>query len=227
MTQLPPALASGPVAEGRISSSALEEERRRQALAAFTDVFAKRGYRAATVENLIAGAKISMGGFYKYFDGKEDCFVQAYDRAVAIARERALAALPPGCGWATQAALGTRAIVEFVAAEPLAAKIVLLEAQTGGEEAVGRYGSTVREVAAFLRRGRSEGEHGGRLPKNFEDSTASGLVWLLQTRLAKGALGDVQELYPQIAKVVLEPYVGAETAERMLRGMSDEHAAST
>ncbi|MFL5834790.1 MAG: TetR/AcrR family transcriptional regulator [Solirubrobacterales bacterium] len=226
MAQLPPALSSGSVAEGRIPRAAREEERRQQVLAACTDVFAKRGYQAATVENLIAGARISMGGFYKFFEGKEDCFVQVFDRVVAIARERIRLAVPADANWAAQATLGTRALIDFIAEQPLAAKIVVLEAQTGGEEALRRYGTTVREVSAFLRRGREEWKSGERLPENFEDSTASGLVWLLQTRLARGDLGDAEELYPQVVKVVLEPYLGRDRAERMLRAASDEHAAS-
>lgn len=226
MAQLPPALSSGSVEKGRISRAAREEERRQRVLAALTDVFAKRGYQAATVENLIAGARISMGGFYKFFAGKEDCFVQVYDRVVALALERVRLAVPAGVDWTSQAAIGTRALVEFAAEQPLAAKIVVLEAQTGGPAALEHYSATVRAAAAFLHRGRDEGKIGRRLPENFEDSTVGGLVWLLQTRLAKGALGDPGELYPQIAKVVLEPYLGAATTERLVRRASDEHAAS-
>ena len=39
---------------------------------ALTEVFAKRDYQAATVDHLIAAAKISMGSFYDFFGGKED-----------------------------------------------------------------------------------------------------------------------------------------------------------
>lgn len=225
MNQLPPALSSGSVGKGRISRAAHEEERRQQLLLAFTDVFAKRGYQAATVDNLLAGGKISMGGFYKFFGGKEDCFVQVYDRVMDLAGERIRLALPAATDWATQAALGTRAVLELAAEQPLAAKIVVLEAQTGGDEALRRYVATVREIASFLRRGRSESKLGDQLPDNFEDSTASGLIWLLQTRLARGGLGDVEELYPQIAKLVLEPYLGPDRAGRALRVASDERAA--
>jgi len=226
VTQLPPALASGSVGERRISRAALEDERRERVLAAFTDVFAKRGYQAATVDNLIASGKISMGGFYNLFVGKEDCFVQVYDRAVELALVRVRLALPAGADWATQATIGARALVEFAAEQPLAAKVIVLEAQTGGGEALRRYGDTVRELAAFLRRGRDEGKLGKGLPVNFEDSTASGLIWLLQTRLARGELGDAQDLFPPIARIVLEPYLGPVRAERMLRAASDERAAS-
>lgn len=225
MAQLPPALSSGSVGREPISRATREEERREQILAAMTDVFAKRGYRAATVENLIAGARISMGGFYKFFDGKEDCFIGVYDRVVTLAKERIRLSLPSGSDWGTQAALGTRVLIELAAEQPLAAKIVVIEAQTGGDKALRRYNASVREVAAFLRRGRKEGKPGERLPENFEDSTASGLVWLLQTRLARGGLGATDELYPQVARLVLEPYLGPDRAERVLRAASDEHAA--
>src|SRR5690348_7365607 len=80
VTQLPPALSSDSVAKERISQRTVEEERRERILEGMTEVFAKRGYPAATVDHLIAGAKISMGGFYNYFEGKEDCFLQVYDR---------------------------------------------------------------------------------------------------------------------------------------------------
>lgn len=225
VNQLPPALSSGSVEQGRISPATHEEEKRERILAAVTEVFAKRGYQAATVDHLIAGAKISMGGFYNHFEGKEDCFVQVYDRIVEQARERIRLAVGPDADWPRQAAVGTRALVELIAAEPLAAKVVVLEAQTGGSEALRRYGASLREVASFLRRGRDEGKSGAKLPETFEDATASGLVWLLQSRLARGELGTSEELYPQIVKVVLEPYLGTERTERALRAASDEHAA--
>lgn len=217
MTQLPPALSSGSVEQGRISRATLEEEKRERILAAMTSVFAKRGYPAATVDHLIAGAKISMGGFYKYFDGKEDCFVQVYDRVLTGVQGRIDEAMPPDADWSTQAAGGLRALVEFVVEEPLPARIVLLEAQTGGELALKRYGETLRQAAAFMRRGRKAGDHGEHLPQGFEDATAAGVAWLLQNRLARGELDTLEELYPQMAKEVLEPYLGAEKTARILR----------
>lgn len=217
VTQLPPALSSGSVEQGRISRATLEEEKRERILAAMTSVFAKRGYPAATVDHLIAGAKISMGGFYKYFDGKEDCFVQVYDRVLAEVQGRIDAAMPPGADWSAQATGGLRALIEFVVEEPLPARIVLLEAQTGGELALKRYGETLRRAAAFMRRGREAGDQGKDLPDGFEDATVAGIAWLLQNRLARGELDTLESLYPQMAKEVLEPYLGREKAARALR----------
>jgi AcrR family transcriptional regulator len=192
-------------------------ERREQVLARMTEVFAKRGYQAATVGNLIAGAKISMGNFYKEFDGKEDCFVQVYDRVMARLRERIEEEVPAAADWETQAVLGIRAVVVFVGEEQMGARIVLVEAQTSGPDALRRHGETLAEAAAFLRQGREFGNAADKLPENAEDAAASGLAWLLQSRLVRGGLKDTENLREQVTQMALEPYLGRERAGRAAR----------
>ncbi len=196
------------------------EERREQVLERMTAVFAKRGYQAATVDHLIAGGKISMGGFYKDFDGKEDCFVQVYDRVVEKLMERFVDALPADSDWATQVAIGQRVLVELTSEDPMAARVILLEAQTGGALALGRYNEMLGRSAALLRRGRSESPDARRLPESFEDATISGLLWLLQSRIAQGRIEDAEELWPHMAKMALEPYLGAARADQVIRANS-------
>jgi len=216
MADMPPALARETVDRRQVSREVRSAERREQVLGRMTAVFAKRGYQAATVDHLIAGGKISMGGFYKEFAGKEECFVAVYDRVIAAAKERIAASVPTGSDWPTRAALGLRTVVEIAAEDPLAARVVLLEAQTGGELAVGRYTETLGEVAAFLRKGRRGSPAAKELPDTFEEATASGLAWLLQSRLARERIEDPAELWPRMAKMVLEPYVGATRARQVL-----------
>lgn len=217
VSELPPALSSKPISRKRISATMQAAERREQVLERLTGAFAKRGYQAATVDHLVTSGKISMGGFYKEFDGKEDCFVQVYERAVTGARSHLAAAVSPSADWATQAALGLRALVEYAAEQPMAARVVLLEAQTGGEQTLRRHGQTLREAADFLRRGRDARPAQRVLPESFEEATLSGLVWLLQARLAKGKIEDAPELWTHMAKIVLEAYRGKVQADRVLR----------
>jgi AcrR family transcriptional regulator len=217
---MPPALARESVEKRQVSRKVRSEERREQVLERMTDVFAKRGYQAATVDHLIAGGKISMGGFYKEFDGKEDCFVAVYDRVMDELGERLAEALPAGADWGTRGAIGFRTVVEFAAEKPLAARVVLLEAQTGGADALGRYTRTLGDIAGFLRAGRAEGDAAAALPASFEEATASGLAWLLQSRLAKERIEDPGELWPRMAKMALEPYLGGTRADQILRAIA-------
>lgn len=217
---MPPALARKPVERGQISRKVRTAERRERVLERMIDVFAKRGYQAATVDHLIAGGQISMGGFYKEFDGKEDCFVQVYDRVIAELRERFSASIPADSDWSTEVALGLHTLVEFASEKSMAARVVLLEAQTGGEQALARYGETLAEAAGFLRRGREVADEKQPLQGSFEEATVSGLVWLLQSRLAHGRIEDGEALWPDMAKMVLEPYLGAARADQVLRAIA-------
>ncbi|HTT95766.1 MAG TPA: TetR/AcrR family transcriptional regulator [Solirubrobacterales bacterium] len=218
MAEVPPALTSEPASGRRISREIQAEERRRQLLDRMTKVFAKRGYRAATVTDLLAGAKIGMGAFYEEFEGKEDCFVAVYDRVLERAEAQLAAAMTEGGAddWTAQVSAGLAAVIRFVAEDPLAAKVVLLEAQTGGPAALERHRKVVAEVASFLARGRDEGAPGKRLPEDFEESTASGLLWLLQTKVARGEIGDPDELHREMLKVVLEPFLGPARTKRAI-----------
>lgn len=202
------------MADRRLSRAAQLAARRERVLAGMTGVFAKRGYQAATVGNLIAGAQISMGNFYKEFEGKEDCFLAVYDRVVAAARERISACSLPGGDWEAQAVFGTRALIDFVAEQPMAARIVLAEAQTSGPAVLRRHGEILGEASAFLRRGREFGGAARKLPENAEDAAVSGIAWLLQSRLARGGIEDPDELAEQVTQLVLEPYIGRKRAAR-------------
>lgn len=216
MVTLPPALTKEPVGAQRISPESHAEERRRQILALVIDVFAKRGYQGATIDHLVTGGKTSMGAFYKFFTGKEDCFVQAFDRVVEDAIERARQAGAVEQGWAAQVSAGLHALLDLIAEEPFSARLVLNEAQSGGPEAVRRYNEVLGQAAAVLRTGRSASTAARRLPESFEDATVSGVAWLLQARLARGERIDVAELHPQLAKMFLAPYIGPTAYQRVV-----------
>jgi AcrR family transcriptional regulator len=58
-------------------------ERRAQVLARARDVFAKKGYHAAKIEDIVAAAKVARGTFYLYFEDKRSVFAELVDRFLA------------------------------------------------------------------------------------------------------------------------------------------------
>jgi AcrR family transcriptional regulator len=216
MARLPKALSKSAVDDAPLSREELSGRQRRRIISALTEVFAKRGYQAATIDHLIAAARISMGSFYDQFAGKEDCLLAIYDQVTAEGRAQITAAMPDSDDWIERTYAGMHALLTFFAANQMSARVVLLEAQTAGPEAVGRYNEDLKEVAEFLRRGRAFSAFEGELPADFEDATASGLAWLLQARLARGEIGDVDTLFREMAEVALEPYLGARQTQKSL-----------
>src|SRR5258708_31188538 len=58
-------------------------ERRQKILQHARDVFARRGYHAAKIEEIVATAGIARGTFYLYFDDKRAIFEEIVDRTIA------------------------------------------------------------------------------------------------------------------------------------------------
>ncbi len=207
MATLPEHLSKVPVGRDRISREVVESHQRDRILDAAIVVFAKRGYRGTTIDNIVAAAKIGVGSFYALFDGKEGCFLQAYDRIVETAWERIEAAVPAERPWQEQAAAALGALLEAVAADPRGARVTIVEAQTAGLAALARYEETLTRIAPLLRRGREASPLAEELPATLEDATVAGVAWLLHQRLVMGELDDIEGLLPALVEIVVEPYL--------------------
>ena len=187
---------------------------RDRVLSSSAAVFAERGFNATTVDDLVAAARIGVGSFYSLFGGKLECFLALYDRVAAEARARIAAAIPAQAAWPAQLCAGLRELLALVASDPDGARVVFVEAITAGPEGEARHAAVLREVAAALRgaRGLDPGR-GESLPPSLESATVAGLAWLLQRRLLDGEGAAAEELFPEMARFVLEPYVGAAGAD--------------
>ncbi len=213
MASLPKHLMPGPVGREQLPRKVVTEHQRKRALTAAIEVFAERGYSAATVDDLVAASQVGVGSFYALFGGKEECLLEAYEEIVDTGRAAMREAAEGGDTWGERIYLGLRELLNLVAAQPGRAKVALVEAQTAGPEAVARYEQMLDEVAAQLREGRryrADAIQG--LPESLERSTASGVAWLLNRRLALGEADSIPSLLPELAELVLEPYLGAEGA---------------
>jgi len=213
MASLPDSLSAAPAGRERLPREVLEEHKRGRVLDAAVEVFAKRGYQATTVDHLVAAGRIAVGSFYALFDGKEDCFLAAYDRTLAEARDRIAAALPAGAPWPEQVCAALRALLALIAAEPFRARLVLAESQTAGAAALERHEALLADLAQVLRCGRSLSPRPEELPPTLEEAIVGGVAWLLHQRLVMAELKGIEELFPELALIVLEPYLGeAETS---------------
>jgi AcrR family transcriptional regulator len=125
---------------------------RERVLDGLTRVVAEVGYQDATVAKVLARARISKITFYELFDGKEQCFLAAYDDAVAQAFgriERACAAerLAPA-----EQRLGAAidALLDFLAEEPDVARLCVVEILAAGPAGRERRAATMDRFAAMM-----------------------------------------------------------------------------
>jgi AcrR family transcriptional regulator len=217
---LPQHLSKGPVGREPLAREVVEDHQRRRIMLAACPVFATHGYRATTIDQIVAAAQIGVGSFYGLFEGKQECFLSLYDLIVAEAREQLAKTAVQDAPWAETVGEVLRKLLLMVAAEPLRARIVFVEAQTAGPEAEERYAATMAGPVRLLRQGRALRERRAELPAGLEAATVAGVAWLIQQRLLAERAEEVPALLPELAEIVLEPYLGegeaAGAIERLL-----------
>lgn len=76
-------------------TEAYREATRNEIVRAAAKVFAKKGYHAASMDDIVAACRLSKGAVYGYFDSKEDLFLAVHDSVLDFDLERFIAAMPP------------------------------------------------------------------------------------------------------------------------------------
>src|SRR4051794_2694329 len=106
---------------------ARRRDQQQRLLAGARDVFAERGFAAASIEDVVSRARVSRTSFYRFFGGKEDCMLAVLDEAITrlmLTFAAATAAEDPE----ERIRLGVRGIVEGLASDPATARVLLVEA---------------------------------------------------------------------------------------------------
>jgi AcrR family transcriptional regulator len=118
------------MADRRRSKTVAKTERREQILRAARDVFSRRGYQQATIDDIVAQAGVARGTFYLYFDDKRSIFAELTERLAAqitTAIER-IVTDDPARPVANQVRDNIRAILRTCLTERAMTKVLLTDA---------------------------------------------------------------------------------------------------
>ncbi len=209
----------GPLPAGRhgFSREQVEHSQRERLIAGLATAVAERGYNAVTIADITKAARVSRRVFYANFDGKEQCFLAAFDVVVGYVRELAAAAVEPIPDWPHRAIAAARAALAFFAEEPDLARLCLVESSSAGPAVAARYREAAQELVPLLELGRTERSRERPLPGSTEDSIVGALVSLAGRKVAAGEARRLGELLPDVTEFILAPYLGAEEASGLAR----------
>jgi AcrR family transcriptional regulator len=219
----------GPLPAGRhgFSREQVAHNQRERLIAGLAAAVTEKGYRAVTITDITQEARVSRRVFYANFEGKEECFLAAFEVVVAHIRELAAEATAGIEDWPSRAIAATSAVLAFFAEESDLARLCLVEAQAAGPAVSARFHETVHEAVPYLELGRTEREGARELPPSTEESTLGALVMLTSRKVAAGEVEQLQALLPELSEFILAPYLGAEEAARLsgeIRAASDEQS---
>lgn len=210
----------GPLPAGRhgYSREQVAHHQRERLIAGLASAVAEKGYAAVTLADVVREAKVSRRVFYANFEGKEECFLAAFEVVVDHLHELVGAAVEGVEEWPRRVIAGARAVLGFLASEPQLARLCMVESRGAGPAVTARFNAAAGELAPLLAQGRGERADGERpLPDSTEDSTIGALVSLAYRKVAAGEAAQLEDLLPECAELALLPYLGPAEATRLAR----------
>ena len=117
-----------------MARSTAESATKDRILDAAVDVFARKGYHGAGVEDIVAASGTSKGAFYHYFASKQAIFLTLMDNLAEVVEQGVEAAISAEQGAMAKVEAALRVVVETAAEQRDLAKILLVEAVGLGPE---------------------------------------------------------------------------------------------
>jgi AcrR family transcriptional regulator len=203
------------------------EVRRRQILDRARDVFARKGYHAAKIDDIVAAARVARGTFYLYFHDKRTIFeelVTQFFQKIAVAVSR----IDVGTPIEPQVMGNATRIVDAFLDDPAMAKILLTGAAGIDVEFDRRLLAFFADLAQLLEEALTEGQQLGIVqtgkPRLYAYFVLGGLkeVLLQLTRSPVPVDRDaaVREIYAILSRGILLEHPLRRTAASKAHGGS-------
>ncbi len=207
----------GPLPGGHhgLTRAQIAESQRERLLAAITDVVVANGYRAATITEVSKLASVSTRDFYGLFEGKEECFIAAFDAVRDYLEGLLTVAIADDADWPHQVIAALRVALDFFTAEPALARLCLVDAISATPSIANHFCQAVLACGPALSRGRAELDDPDSLPPSTEESLIGGVLMLATRKIVTGETEQLRELLPDMVDFVLTPYLGPERAAEL------------
>jgi AcrR family transcriptional regulator len=199
-----------------LSPDYVAKNQRERLIAGLIQALFEVGYQKTTVSLIGQKAAVSKSDFYRHFESKDDCFVAAYDSAVARIRSR----LTDACETAEQSDWSGRVRSALVAllgtfhADPPLASMALVEGLRAGRGVYDRYQVAVDSFVGMFGDGAPPSRTGA--PDATGEAVVGGIASLLGRRVLAGETESLFELLPEVVEFALIPYLGVEEARRIV-----------
>jgi AcrR family transcriptional regulator len=180
--------------------------KRRRMMGAIAELTAAQGYEATKIADIVRRAAVARKTLYDNFDGKEDLFLSAVDAALTEMRAAVEAACADQSGSRGGGIVaGLEALLEFIAANPAASRMCVVEAISATPSSARLYDAAMRDFVELLRKSAPGGTD---LPETIEESLVGGVAWIVQLQIRRGETEQAVELLPEMSQFVLSPYLG-------------------
>ena len=184
-------------------------DQRQRMIAVMIENVGRRGYTATGLRELCSLAGVSKHEPYALFGNKEGWFLAAYDVIVRLAVRRVKAAYLAEPEWQQQLASGVRVFVNYVAEQPAAARLALIEALGAGNTALRRMDSASRSFERMIRSSFLSSPQQVELPLLIGKGIVGGIARVVRQRLLDDRVGDLTTSSDELVHWILAHHSSA------------------
>jgi AcrR family transcriptional regulator len=188
------------------------ESQRERLMNGVVEAVAEHGYAATTIARITAAAGISRRTFYEHFEGKEDCFLAAYETIESHVLDQMLGAPGAGEAWPERVHARLAALLDLLSGDAAVSRFFLVEPLAAGGEVAARYREAMQLLAATLR---PEPAPSGLDFEIRDQALVGGLATLIVRRLNAGGAERLPDLLPDLVELTLSPWMSREQARRI------------
>jgi AcrR family transcriptional regulator len=179
--------------------------RRRRFADALAALCAERGFRNATVADIVARAGTSRNSFYELFANREEAFMTMMELGLGDLLERVEA----GCAAAgedprSRVEAGLAAAVDWILERPDDARACMVDAAGATAGSLARQHEVLARLGAMLK---EAAPNGTPRPAALEDYLVGGVHLVLRQLVIDGEAARAREMVPDLAGVLLGPYL--------------------
>jgi AcrR family transcriptional regulator len=180
------------------------------------EVACERGGGGVTVAHVVERSGVSRRTFYELFVDRDDCFLAAFEEALAHVSERVLGAYRSEDGWRARVRAGLVESLAFLEEEPLAGRLLVCESLAAGPVALRRRTQVLSVLTGVVDAGRALVREGREPLPLVAEATVGGALSLIHARLGEPGHGRLLELAGPLMSMIVLPYLGAGAARREL-----------
>jgi AcrR family transcriptional regulator/DNA-binding PadR family transcriptional regulator len=207
--------------EGSLSVSDLQRGR---LLSATFALVGERGYEGATARSVSERAGVSNRTFYEFFSDREDCFLAAFNYAVAGLELEARMGWESQLGWTARVRAALSALLQALDREPAVRRLVFVEALAAGPRVLARRARVLESLAGVVDQGRVNAKAPGALPGLVAEGVVGATFGVIHARLLELRPEPLIELLNALMATIVLPYRGSSAATRELSRPSQARA---
>ena len=181
-------------------------------LEAVLAVSGERGYETVAVSDVLERAEVSRATFYKYFEDREDCFVQAHRDACEWLHTRLVSIAKRQPSWREGLRAAMADFLDFCANQPAVAKAIVVEVHAAGPRAMAQREDLMERLSRAVDGARREIPTRQAPPPVTSTFIVGAIDALVSAKLMDDDAARAPEMLPGLLYFVVRLYFDEKTA---------------